>query len=264
MKPVVKWTLWQRRWSTLWWLLGISAFIFINMIFYPSFKNDADELQKSFENIPDTAVQLLGGSTDFFSPVGFLNSQIFFIMLPLLLGILAISLGSGLLAKEERDNTIEMLLARPISRNLLLTGKALSGLLILSIAAAFSLVVTVIIGKLVDLEVSAFRIVEVTFVCFLLALCWGSIAYVLSASGRARAASLGIATVIALGGYIISSLAGTVDWLKGISKVFPFHYYQSEAILRNSYDWLNISYFVAVIFVCGLASWLLFRRRDLQ
>jgi ABC-type transport system involved in multi-copper enzyme maturation permease subunit len=104
--------------------MGVSIFIFINMIFYPTFKDQAAELQKSFESLPDAALQLFGGSSDFFSPVGFLNSQIFFLMLPLLLGILAISLGSSLLAAEERDSTIESLMARPISRTHLLLHKS--------------------------------------------------------------------------------------------------------------------------------------------
>jgi ABC-2 type transport system permease protein len=233
------------------------------MIFYPSFKDDAEQLQKSFENIPDSAVQFIGGSTDFFSAIGFLNSQIFFLTLPLLLGILAISLGSSLLAKEEQDQTIEALLARPISRSKLLLGKALAGVFILTFVTLIGLLTTILSAKFVDLEVSASKISLVTFVCFLLALSFGAIAFIFTSTGRARGASIGIATTVALGGYVISSLAGTVDWLRVPGKLFPFDYYHSEAILRGTYNWANILFFIALIAVLGILSWTIFRKRDL-
>jgi ABC-2 type transport system permease protein len=263
MKSIIFWTLKQKRNSTIWWSLSISIFLFINMIFYPSFKNDADELQKSFENLPDAALQLLGGSSDFFSPIGYINSQVFFIMLPMILGILAIALGAGLLAREEQDKTIESLLSRPVSRSKLLSSKALSGILVLFIVTLVGLITTIVTAKIVDLEVGTSALIQATSVCFLLTVSFGAIAYLLTATGKARGASIGVATFVALGGYIIGSLAGTVSWLSAPSKLFPFHYYQSEAILRGTYNWNNLWYFVGVIFLCAGLSWFAFRRRDL-
>ncbi|MBI2368924.1 MAG: MFS transporter [Deltaproteobacteria bacterium] len=49
-------------------------------------------------------------------------------MLPLLLSVLTIGLGSRLLAKEESEGTLELLLARPVSRAKLLAAKAMAGL----------------------------------------------------------------------------------------------------------------------------------------
>jgi ABC-2 type transport system permease protein len=263
MKSVIKWTMRQRKTSTIWWSVAMAAFIFINMIFYPSFKNDAAELQKSFENLPDAAVQLFGGSTDFFSPVGFMNSQIFFLMLPMILGIFAISLGAGLLAREEQDKTIEGLLARPISRTKLLQAKATTGVILLFIVSLVGLFTVIITSKVVGLEISNPSLIQAMFVCYLFALSLGSIAYFLTATGRARGAGIGVAAFVGIGGYLISSLAGTVSWLSGPSKLFPFEYYQSEAILRGTYNWNNIWYFVILIGVCKLLSWVAFRRRDL-
>lgn len=263
MMSVIKWTLRSRRVSTFWWSFAVAFFMFVNMIFYPSFKNDAEELQKSFDNLPDAAVQLFGGSTDFFSPIGYLNSQVFFIMLPMLLGILAIALGSKLLAAEEQDKTIESILSRPVSRSRFLFAKALSGMIILTLISAVSLAVVLVMAKLVDLDVSAWLLAKTTFVCYLLVLSFGAVAYLLTATGRAKGAAIGIATLIAFGGYIIDSLAGTVSWLQVPSKLFPFNYYQSEAVLRETYNWNNIWYFVALTAACGIISWLVFRRRDL-
>lgn len=263
MKAVIRWTLWQRRVSTIWWSIGMFGMIFINMIFYPSFKNDAAELQKTFEQLPDAAVQLFGGSTDFFSPIGFLNSQIFFMLLPLLLGILAIGLGNSLLGREEQDLSIENLLARPLTRTKLLIAKALAGVLILSIVCAVGLITTLASARLVDLDVAASNIIVATLVCYLFALSLGAIAFLFTASGRARSASLGVTAFIGLGGYIISSLAGTVDWLGSIAKIFPFHYYDPETILRGGFDWGGPIFFTSLTAACAVLAYISFRRRDI-
>lgn len=237
--------------------------IFINMIFYPSFKDQADELQKSFESMSDSALQFIGGSADFFSPVGFLNSQIFFLMLPLILSILVISLGASLIAKEEQDKTIESLLSRPISRSALLSIKALAGIAILTFVTFVGFLTTAITSKAVDLDVNVTKIFLATFACWLLSLSIGAIAYVIAASGRARGATIGIATTVALGGYIVNSLAGTVTWLEKPSLLFPFHYYKSEEILRGTYNWANALFFISVIVISSFLSYLLFRKRDI-
>jgi ABC-2 type transport system permease protein len=264
MKPVVKWNLWQRRVSTIWWGVGIAFFMFINMIFYPSFKDQAAELQKSFESIPDTAVQFLGGSTDFFSPVGYVNSQIFFLTLPLVLAILAISLGSRLLASEETDKTIENIISRPISRSKFLLSKAIVGEIILMFVTFIAWLTVVVLAELVDLDVSILNLTLATFVCFLFVYTCGAVAFAVTSIGKAKGASIAIATFVAFGGYILSSLSGTVEWLKWPAKALPFHYYQSEAILRGNYNWNNLWYFLIAISACVIISWFSFRKRDLE
>ncbi len=234
------------------------------MIFYPSFKNDAEALQKSFQNIPESTLQFIGGSADFFSEVGFLNSQVFFLMLPLLLGVLAIGLGGSLLAREEQDKTIEGLLARPISRSKLLAAKAVVGATIITTVSTVALVTTLVTAKFVDLNIGTSKIILASLVCELMVLSFASVAYVLTATGWGRSASLGVATAVGLGGYIVSSLAGTVSWLELPSKLMPFHYYQPEAILRGTYNWANCWYFALIIIASGFFSWLTFRGRDIK
>lgn len=264
MKSITKWTLWQRRWSIFWWSVGIIFFVFLTLIFYPTFKNQAAEFNKSFNQIPETAKQLFTDTSDLFSPVGYLSSQMFYLMLPLLLGILSINLGVSLIGKEERDNTIEMLLARPISRGRLLMGKAAAGLIVALIVGGIAVLFTALMCKLVGLAVPAPNILEAGAVVILMSLCFGSISFMLSALGRAgRAASIGIAVLFALGGYILVSLANTVTWLRWPAKIFPFNYYHSGELLTGAYNWLNLLFFGGVIVGCLVVSWLAFRRRDI-
>lgn len=263
MWPTIKWTLWQRRWSTVWWSVGVFSFIFITLVFYPTFKDAGAALEKSFASLPKAALGLFGGSSDFFSPVGYLNSQIFFLMLPLLLTMLAVALGSSLIGREEQDGTIETLLARPLSRARLLLAKIIAGSIILAAVSVTAMVTIVLSSKVFGLDVASSSITAASFNSFLLAYCTGAIAFLLAATGRVRGAAIGISAFIGFGGYLISSLSGTVHWLKTPSKAFPFDYFQSEAILRGTYHWINALFFVGLTLACGVLSYRVFRRRDL-
>jgi ABC-2 type transport system permease protein len=248
----------------MWWSIGIIGFIFITMVFYPTFKDQGAELAKSFQNLPDAAVQLFGGSTDFFSPVGYLNSQIFFLMLPLLLTALAVALGASLIGKEEDDKTIEILLARPLSRTRVLFGKALAGVAILSFVSALGILSIAVSGRLFDVDVATRYILLAGFDCWLLALATGAVAFLLTSTGKARNAAVGAAALLGVGGYLISSLSETVDWLEVPSKLMPFHYYQSEATLNGNHHWANALFPLAIILLCAGLSYLAFRRRDID
>jgi len=264
MRPIIRWTLQQRKSSIIWWCVGIIFFVFLTLVFYPTINSQSAQLNKSFDQIPQTAKQLFTDTSDLFSPIGYLSSQIFYLMMPLILGVLAISLGASLVGKEEHDTTIELLLARPISRTKLLLGKSLAGLAVVLIVGGTSIIFTAVMCRLVGLEVAVMYILEAGLLATLLALSLGVVAFMLTALGRAgRAAGIGLAAAFALGGYILASLSSSITWLRWPAKIFPFNYYHSSELLSGNYNWANAIYFVAVIVACLVISWLAFRRRDL-
>jgi ABC-type transport system involved in multi-copper enzyme maturation permease subunit len=119
-------------------------------------------------------------------------------------------------------------------------------------------------AKLVSLSVPFKDIVIAGLFCMILALSWGAIAFMVTTLGRgAKAASVGVATVVAIGGYILASLSGTVRWLIWPARAFPFHYYHPGEILNGIYHWQDLLFMLAVIIVCAIISVIAFRRRDL-
>ena len=264
MKALIKWGIWQKRWFVGWWSLAIFSLIFINLIFYPSFKDQAAQLEQSFASIPESARSLFSDTGDLFSPVGYLSSQVFYLMLPMLLGILAIVLGSSLIAREEKEGTVELLLSRPVSRSSFLLSKATVGIVIVLIAATVAEVATVALSKMVGLAVPSDNIALATVAATIIALSFGAVAFAITSLGKARVASVGLASLFALGGYIIASLSGAATWLKWPSKVFPFHYYKPSEILQDTYNWNNMWFMVAIIAASAVVSYIAFRRRDIS
>lgn len=263
MLAIIKWTLWQRRWGMFWWCIGLIGLIVLTLALYPTIHDQAVQLNKSFGGLSSSTLALFGG-TDFFSPIGYLNSQLIYLTLPLMLSILGISLGNSLIGREESDRTIESILSRPVSRTKLLASKAISGLLDLFIVTFISSAVTILLADVVDMGIPLINIIVACLACFLLVLTFSSVAFLLSASGRGRVAALGISVVYAVGGYIISSLAMTVHWLKGVSLIFPYHYYRTADILKGSTSWSTFIFLLAFIFGCIILSWLFFKKRDLE
>lgn len=264
MKPVVRWTIKQRKWFIIWWTIGVVAFIVISLVFYPSFKDQA-QLDKQLESLPKATKALFSDTNDFFSPVGYLSSQVYYLMLPLLFSILSIGLGAGLLAREEDSGTIELLLARPISRGRLLAGKAAAGLATIALVGFFAWLAALVMCRFVGLNFSVPRLTMATVMAVLLALIFGSIAFTVTTLGRsARLASVGLASLAGIASYIISSLSGVVAWLEWPSKALPYHYYRPGDILAGASAWREAIGLVLAVAVFGIICWLSFRRRDLN
>lgn len=265
MKPVIRWTLWQRRWSIFWWSIGVAALIAINIAFYPSFSDQSQQLEETFRKLPETAKSLISDTQDFLTPEGFLSSQVYYLMLPLLLSVMTIGLGSRLLAREEEEGTIELLLSRPITRGRLLAAKALAGLAIIGIVGAVALAAALVMCAAVDMGVPLTRIMAATGLAALIATLFGAFSYfITTVGGRAKLASVGIPAALAIGGYITVSLAKVVDWLDWPAKFLPYYYYRPGEVLNGFFDWWNPLLLGLVILALGFYAWRFFNRRDIS
>lgn len=263
---LVRWEIKQRRVSIIWWVVGILAFMTLNLAVYPTFKDQGAALDQATSQLPESAKALFTDTADFFSPIGYLSSQIYFLMLPLLMSFLSIGIGASLIAREEQSHTIELLLSRPISRITLLSSKALAGLTIVSAVGIIAAIVGAIEISIIGFDgISFVNILQVTAACTSLALLFGAVSFLLTSIGRfGRGAAIGIATLIALTGYIVSSLDKIVTWLQWPAKMLPFHYYKPATILGGQANlWPALVYLL--IAVClFIASWIIFRRRDID
>lgn len=255
----------QRRWSVLWWVLGIGAFVTLTLAVYPSFRDQAAQLDASLQSIPQAARSLFTDTGNFLSPIGYLSSQIYYLLLPLLLSFLAVSLGASLIAREEQQRTIELLLARPVSRAALLLGKATAGLVVLlAVSAAVAVLASVEVAVIGFDGVRAQDVFLATLMCTLFALLSGTVAFTLTAVGRlGRGLSIGLAVLVTLGGYIMSSLDGTVRWLRWPARLLPFHYYHPAAILGGQFTGREAAGMAAAICILMVIAWAAFRRRDI-
>src|SRR5690349_2193080 len=103
--------------AIVWWSLGVAAFIVIELVAYPSVKS-ASGVQDVWQQMPEAMKAMFGldSSVDFFSGTGFLEAELFGFTLPLMFAVLAITIGSKVVAGQEDEGMLELELAHPITR----------------------------------------------------------------------------------------------------------------------------------------------------
>jgi ABC-2 type transport system permease protein len=268
MIPIVKWELKQRKSSIFWWTLSAVAIVVVILLIYPPLKHQADQFNKVINQLPDGIRQLKAGGSgkvNVADPVDFLNSQLYYITLPILFIILTIGRGSSLIGRDEQDHTLELLLARPVSRGRLLAGKALAGLLETFFITAVSTLAVLVFAKVVGMDIASGRLMITGLYTWLFCLSFGAIAFALTAAGRlTKRASTGIAVLISFGSYLVASLGGLNQTLADVAKFLPYHYFEPEKVLKGQQvGGLNI-YLMGIFVATILIAYTGFKSRDIE
>lgn len=266
MTPIIKWEIKQRRAFTLGWTIGVLVIVILIMLIYPSIHSQADQLNDLLNKLPAAIRDLKtgGSNVDTTSPIGFLNSQLYYATLPLFYIIMAISLGSRLLSRDEQDHSLELILARPIGRGKIISAKAISGILIMSFISLLATLTTLVLAGVVDLQVNAINLILVNLYCIVFSMSFGAIAFTLTAIGnKARGVSVAFALAFSLGGYLLTSLSGLSSYLEGPAKLLPYHYYNPTQILQGNVSAGLTIYLISIFTICVIVSRISFQKRDI-
>lgn len=252
----------QRR-ALLGWSLGIVGVAVMYAAFYPSIRDNAGPLNEYVQNLPEAIRGFIGEGTDFASPVGYLQTELFSIFGPLLLLVYAIGAGSRAIAGEEEAKTLDLLLSTPIPRTRVVWhkfGSMVVGSLILGIVLWAALVA---LGPPFDLDVALADLGAACVMTALLALTFGSIALLLGAATGSRGLAIGLTSALAAATYIVNALAPAVDVLDRIRWISPFYFAIGTEPLANGFDVLDLSVLVVIGAAAFAATLWVFDRRDL-
>ena len=257
-------TLRDARRAIAWWTLGLIAMTALMVAVYPSVRDNPD-LNKMVEDYPDAfkAFLGLGENVDYTSPAGYLNSELFSFMVPLLLLVAAIGAGARATAGEEERGTLDLLLANPISRRRLVLDK-LAALLAEIVVLALVLWLALVIGAAaVGMHISAAHLAAAITAAALLATAYGAIALFLGALLGRRGAAIGITAAGAVAAYLLSSLAELVTFLEPLRVASPFYHYAANNALQAGLAPAHIAVLLALALVAACAALVAFERRDL-
>ncbi len=257
-------TLRDQRRALMWWAIGLFVSGATYAPFYPSIKENADTLQQYMESMPEFLRKaFLGATGDFTSPAGYLNTELFNFFAPILMLLYAIGAGARAIAGEEERQTLDVLLATPMTRRRVLLekyGAMLAGGALLSVALWLSIPLT---GPPFELTPSLVDLAAACLMTFLLAIAFGSIALAVGCATGRRGLAIGVTAGLAGATYLIDLLTPSIesiDWLQYLS---PFHYYLDPEPMMNGLG-VGGSLVLAAISVVALGVALFaFERRDL-
>ena len=263
MNAVVAWELKRRLLFILWWTIGIGSLIAVTVLAYKAIGHDATQLNATFNSISSSSGGFFGGS-DFFSPIGYLSSQIYYILLPILVIILAVVLAAGLMNRDENDKTVEYTLARAVSRRELIFAKAIAGLLIVGAVCLLTFLVTITTVNIAGIKINQTDLFVTHVLSFAFSASFGALAFMLMAASQlTRKLASSAAISLAFGGYVVSSLAGLVHWLKIPAKFMPYHYYDTVGLLRGHIGMGLVAYLFGVTAVSAIIATIGYANRDI-
>lgn len=257
-------TLRDTRRAFFWWTLGLVGLVALMVSVYPSVRDNAS-LNKLVNDYPEALKGFVafGGELDYVSGAGYLGSELFALMVPLLLLVAAIGAGGRALAGEEESGTLELLLTNPVSRRRVVAEK-LAAFALEIVGLGVVLWAALLVGcRAVDLKVSGAHLAAATISAVLLAVAYGAIALLVGAAFGHRARAVGLTAALAVAAYVVNGLAPLVDALEPLRKLSPFYHYAASDPLRHGLGVGHVGVLLAIAVVAAVLAPIAFDRRDL-
>jgi ABC-2 type transport system permease protein len=261
LRSVFAKTIHDRRHGLLWWSVGIGALTIATMSVWPSVR---DEYQKLVQNYPEALLAFFGiEKGGLGTAAGYLQAELFSLMLPLMLIGYMIAAGSAATAGEQDAGTLEFLLAQPVSRRRVLLEKYVGLCAALAVISVAFVAVLVVTTRAFQLHVSVPNLIAATASAYMLALLFGAVTLLAGCVTGHRALAAGVASGVAAATYLLSSLATLVTGLKHFRPISPFWWYSGNAPLQHGLEPLHVVLLLTTTAVCVLAAVVVFDRRDL-
>jgi ABC-2 type transport system permease protein len=180
----------------------------------------------------------------------------------LTLASLAVSVGAGSIAGEERAGTLGLLLGNPVSRTRVVLEKEASMVALTAAGAALLLAGGLAVPVMLGVSTDGMDVAALTLHMFVIAVFFGTLALAIgSATGRRGAASGISATVMAVSFIAVGILPLVGGW-EWVSWFFPWHYYDASEPVRNGVAWGHLGVLTAASAAFVAAAVPGFRRRD--
>ena len=245
------------------WSICMFFFVLSGMGKYTAYSAGGNS--EVFDKMPHTMKALLGfGSFDVTTMSGFF--ALLFAYIAVTAAIHAALLGSGIIAKEERDKTTEFLMVKPVPRATIITSKLLAALINIIVINLVTLASSIVmVGAYNKGEDISGVIVMFLLSMFIIQLIFLSLGAMLSALMKKPKASGSLAVGILMISYIISKVTDLTDSVNALNIFSPFKYFSYESILKGEGLSLGISLLSLVLAAAFSAlTYFFYLKRDLK
>ncbi len=254
----------QRK-SLIYWGLGMVGLIILYLALYPSIKESAAELNAYINKLPETFRDaFIDPETNYATPLGYLSTEIYSQMLPILFLIFSITFGASAIAGEEEKGTIDILLSTPIRRSSVILEKFLT--LVVSLLILSTILLTTIFfgSKVVGIEVTFSQLFSATFILLLFGINFGTVAIFLGSLTGSKGLAIGLTTAFAVIAYLVNVFYKLTDVLDKVKEFSPFYHYSHQNALVHGIPWASAELMIFITVGLILLSVAAFARRDLN
>ncbi len=248
----------QRR-GLIGWSIGTALTVVVMAAIWPSY-SDMD-IESLLAQYPD-ALKEIFNIDKMTTGAGYLNAELFSLMLPAMFVIFGVARGARLIAGEEEDGTLDLLATMPVSRRLVLVEKSAAMALSIGVLATVLFASTWLSSLLFGMDIPVLHALNGALAMFCLGLEFALVALAIGASTGQRGLAAGASAGLAGAAYLLYLVAQLVESVRPIRALSPFYQAISAGPIGSSLPPL-----AAVMVVVGLGALAVsvpvFERRDL-
>lgn len=264
-RVVLRQMLKERVRSTLWWSLAVAVLTLAVGFSFAPFHENASDIDAIMESMPEGMSSLLGAANGLASPAGFLNSQFYSNIFPIVLLVFGVAAAAWTIAGAEREGTLEPLLANPVRRSRVALGRWAGVALLLAVLTAISTALFVVLRDTFELtDISVEYLVAAGVATYLLCLLFATLTFAVGAATGSKGTAIAVGAGLATATYLIFALASFVDFFENVQWLSPWTWFLDSSALEVGFRfeavWLPI--FLIVPAVALGTMW--FTRRDLR
>lgn len=254
----------SNRRSLIIWGSTLALLSFLMLAIYPSFAEDVAHMEELLSIYPEGFMKAFGmDKLSLADAIGWFALEAY-LMTMLFGSMFAVILSSSMLAKEEDEKTIEFLLAKPITRNHIVTSKlaAFVGyLLLFNIGIG---VVSFIGFEIFAEEYSRIELLRLIMAPFLAHLSFASVGFFLSLFFTRKKSSYSVGIGLVLLVYFLNVMASLTEKVQFLRYVSPFYYMDAaDIIVDGGINPLHTLILLAVSAMAIGATYILYNRRDI-
>ncbi len=248
--------------STIIW--GVCLFGF-SLLFSAAHSTFSKELPVLLENFPQELDGLFGEFAQVASPEGWLGFEYYSIIIPLLLPAVAISAGASAIGDEEKNGTLELLLASPKSR-VNIAGQKILSVLSQQVVLSLVLVMSIWIGKvLFDFNVSMQPVIVASCAAGFLGTFFGMSAMLVQNIFKNKSIAVGVCSVMLVVSYICHVLSQIIEDLESLKYLSAMHYYNGPKLLTGlSSEEILLIPILVITTLLIIANLIIFHLRDIK
>lgn len=256
----------ERRRSLIGWTIGATAMTLAMAAVYPSIRDTGAELQSYVESLPQGLIDAFGlGGASLTSPEGYLTSQLYSNLYPVVLLILGIGAATSTIAGAERDGTLEVILAAPVRRvNVAIErflAVAVLTLVVITLSTAALAAVSPALGLTADLPWWGVWAAGLTM--WAMVVLYAAVAFAVgAATGRTgwAIAAASVAAVVGFLGQVLAALAAPLEWMRIVS---PWYWFLEPNPLVTAPGSLSLGLPLALAAMLVVTGAWMFDRRDI-
>ncbi|TVR25107.1 MAG: hypothetical protein EA389_09785 [Ilumatobacter sp.] len=212
-------TLRDQRRAVAVWAAGIVATVAVLAGLWPSVREMFDD--EILGEFPEVMQRLFDMET-MTTGSGFLNIELFSIVLPVVFITYGIGRGSRLIAGEEQDGTLEVVIVSPVTRSRILLDKAAGLAIGVSALGAALFAATVVASAVAGMGVPVTHAAIGAVAMVLLGIQHGWLALAVGAAFGRRGLAVAVAGVVAMVGYLLHVMGALVEAVAPWQPLSPF------------------------------------------